>query len=119
MADYYKLITRAMAGSGKGTDQRWRTALARARGALVIELCRTTPPLTEAEITRECLLFEEAIREFETKSSHGSLSGAPVPAPHPRHRSNGHRSASRAGHQLLDVSLLLKHACLTSAISNS
>jgi hypothetical protein len=90
MADYYELITRAMAGSGKGTDQHWRTALyARARGALVIELCRITPPLSEAEITRECLLFEEAIRKFETKSSHRSLSEAPVPAPPlaaPEHR---------------------------------
>jgi hypothetical protein len=83
MADYYELITRAMAGSGKGTDQHWRTTLyARARGALVIELCRITPPLAEAEITRECLLFEEAIRKFETKSSYRSLlSEAPVPAP--------------------------------------
>lgn len=81
MADYYELITRAMAGSGKSTDQHWRSALyARARGTLVIELCRITPPLTEAEITRECLLFEEAIRKFETKSSHRS-SEAPVPAP--------------------------------------
>src|SRR5262249_62289460 len=80
--DYPHLTPRAGAGSGKGRARHWRTSLYRGgRGALVIELCRITPPLSEAEITRECLLFEEAIRKFETKSSHRSLSEAPVPAP--------------------------------------
>ncbi len=52
MADYYQLIARAVAGLGKNTDKAWRAALyARARGALVIELCRITPPLSEPEIT--------------------------------------------------------------------
>jgi hypothetical protein len=61
MADYYQLIARATAGLGKNTDKAWRAALyARARGALVIELCSITPPLSEIEITHECLLFEEA-----------------------------------------------------------
>src|SRR5262249_57778222 len=69
-------------GCGRGGDRRGAMALARrARGSLVIELCRIPPPLSEVEITRECLLFEEAIRKFETKSSHRSLSEAPVPAP--------------------------------------
>jgi hypothetical protein len=66
MADYYELIARAVARLGKNTDEPRRAALyARARGALVIELCRITPPLSEPDITRECLLFEEAIRKIE------------------------------------------------------
>jgi len=81
MADYYQLMVRAFAGLGKNSDETWRSALyARARGALVIELCRITPPLSEPEITRECLLFEEAIRKIEANLTHRPLSAAVVPA---------------------------------------
>ncbi len=80
MADYYELIARAVAGLGKNTDKAWRAALyARARGALVIELCRITPPLSEPEITHECLLFEEAVRKSEGTLTR-PLSAATVPA---------------------------------------
>src|SRR5438128_9176265 len=80
MADYYQLIARAVAGLGKNTDKAWRAALyARARGALVIELCRITPPLSEPEITHECLLFEEAVRKIEGTLTR-PLSAATVPA---------------------------------------
>src|SRR6266540_2093816 len=82
MADYYQLIARAVAGLGKNTDEAWRAALyARARGALVIELCRVTPPLSDSEINREYLLFEEAIRKIEANLNHQPLSAAAVPAP--------------------------------------
>jgi hypothetical protein len=83
MADYYQLIARAVAGLGKNTDKAWRAALyARARGALVIELCGITPPLSEPEITHECLLFEEAVRKIEGTLTR-PLSTATVPAPLP------------------------------------
>src|SRR6266699_1022503 len=83
MADYYQLIARAVAGLGKNTGKAWRAALyARARGALVIELCSITPPLSEPEITHECLLFEEAVRKIEGTLTR-PLSTATVPAPLP------------------------------------
>jgi hypothetical protein len=83
MADYHQLIARALADVGKNTDKTWRAALyARARGALVIELCSITPPLSEPEITHECLLFEESARKIEEAFTR-TLSKATVPAPLP------------------------------------
>ena len=84
MADYYQLIARAVTSLGKNTDEPRRAALyARARGALVIELCGVTPPLSEPEIEREYLLFEQAIRKIEANFTHRPLSAAAVPAPLP------------------------------------
>src|SRR5215831_5514861 len=82
MADYYQLLVRALTGLGKNPDEAWRAAFyARARGALVIELCGVTPPLSDAEITSECLLFEEAIRKVEADLTHRPLSAAGVSTP--------------------------------------
>jgi hypothetical protein len=91
MADYYQLIARAVARLGKNTDEVRRAALyAHARGALVIELCSVTPPLSEPEITHECVLFEEAIRKIEatlTPSSPTATVRATLPSgpEHPQH----------------------------------
>src|SRR5258708_22030788 len=80
MADYSKPAAGAVAGVGRNTDKAWWAALcARARGALVIELCSITPPLSEPEITHECLLFEEAVRKIEGTLTR-PLSAATVPA---------------------------------------
>src|SRR5258708_40283812 len=80
MADYSKPAAGAVAGVGRNTDKAWWAALcARARGALVIELCSITPPLSEPEITHECLLFEEAVRKIEGTLTL-PLSAATVPA---------------------------------------
>jgi hypothetical protein len=84
MADYYQLFLRALTGLGKNPDEAWRAALyARARGALVIELCRITPPLSDAEIDSECFLFEEAIRKVEADLTHRPPSAAGLPTPLP------------------------------------
>jgi hypothetical protein len=91
MANYYQLIARAVAGLGKNTDEVRRAALyAHARGTLVIELCSVIPPLSEPEITHECLLFEEAIRKIEatlTPSSPTATVRATLPSgpEHPHH----------------------------------
>jgi hypothetical protein len=91
MPDYYQLIARAVAGLGKNTDQVRRAALyAHARGALVIELCSVSPPLSEPEIIHECMLFEEAIRKIEatlTPSSPTATVRATLPSgpEHPQH----------------------------------
>jgi hypothetical protein len=89
MANYCQLIARAVAGLGKNTDEVRRAALyAHARGTLVIELCSVIPPLSEPEITHECLLFEEAIRKIEatlTPSSPTATVRATLPRG-PEHR---------------------------------
>src|SRR6266700_5750372 len=82
MADYYQLIARAVVGFHKNTDEARRAALyEHARGALVIQLCSLTPPLTESEITRECLSLEEAIRKIEAEVAQGTQTEAADPTP--------------------------------------
>ncbi len=82
MADYYQLIARAVVGFHKNTDEARRAALyEHARGALVIQLCSLTPPLTESEITRECLSLEEAIRKIEAEVAQGPQAEAADPTP--------------------------------------
>ncbi len=82
MANYYQLIARATAGFHKNTDETRRAALyERARGALVVQLCSLTPPLTESEFMRECLSLDEAIRKIEAEVAHGPQAEAAHPAP--------------------------------------
>jgi len=63
MADYYPLIARAIAGLDKNTGEARRALYERARTALVAQLRGINPPLQEAEITRERLALEEAVRK--------------------------------------------------------
>ncbi|HWL04996.1 MAG TPA: hypothetical protein VNQ99_08680 [Xanthobacteraceae bacterium] len=79
MADYYPLIARAVAGIEKNTAEDRRALYERARTALVGQLRSVTPALSEAEITRERLALEDAIRRVEAdmvKQSRGN--GAPA-----------------------------------------
>src|ERR1700746_2935663 len=69
MADYHPLITRAVEGLSNNTAEARRGLYERARGALVAQLRGLDPPLTEAEITRERLSLEEAIRRVEAGSA--------------------------------------------------
>ncbi|MDT3684236.1 MAG: hypothetical protein RO009_04240 [Pseudorhodoplanes sp.] len=89
MADYYPLVARAVAGLEKNTGEARRALYERARTALVAQLRGTDPPLDEAEITRERLALEEAIRKVETEAARRarqeSVAGAvPQPAAAPR-----------------------------------
>jgi hypothetical protein len=68
MADYHPLITRAVEGLGNNTAEARRTLYERARAALVAQLRGIDPPLSEAEITRERLALEDAIRKVEADS---------------------------------------------------
>lgn len=62
MADYYPLISRAIAGLDPHAPGESRRALyERARTALVSRLRSAQPPLTESEITGERLAFEDAV----------------------------------------------------------
>src|ERR1700688_2222541 len=80
MADYYPLIARAIAGLDPSAPGENRRALyVRAREALIGQLRSVQPPLSEAEITRERLSLEEAVRKVESEAAqrarHASRSG--------------------------------------------
>ena len=68
MADYYPLITRAVEGLGTSTGEGRRSLYERARAALVAQLRGIDPPLSEADITRERLALEDAIRKVEAEA---------------------------------------------------
>src|SRR5881396_429992 len=82
MADYYPLVAKAIAGLEKNTGEGRRALYERARSALVAQLRgMNDPPLTEAEITRERLALEEAIRKVEAEAARRGRSDAPRPEP--------------------------------------
>ena len=69
MADYYPLITRAVAGLDKNSGEGRRALYERARTALVDQLRGVSPALSESDITRERLALEEAIRKVELEQA--------------------------------------------------
>lgn len=69
MADYYPLISRAVAGLEKNTGENRRALYERARGALLTQLRGVTPALSESDITRERLALEESIRKVEAEAA--------------------------------------------------
>src|SRR5947209_18631864 len=84
MADYYPLVAKAIAGLEKNTGEGRRMLYERARTALVAQLRgMNDPPLTEAEITRERLALEEAIRKVEAEAARRGREPRAEPAPKP------------------------------------
>ena len=82
MADYYPLVAKAVAGLEKNTGEGRRALYERARSALVAQLRgMNDPPLTEAEITRERLALEEAIRKVEAEAARRGRDDPPQPEP--------------------------------------
>src|SRR6187402_2674884 len=79
MADYYPLIARAIAGLDKNTGEARRALYERARTALVAQLRGINPPLQEAEITRERLALEEAVRKVEAEAARRSRIETTIP----------------------------------------
>src|SRR6478735_7831548 len=67
MADYYPLISRAVAGLENSTGEARRAMYERARSALIAQLRGVEPPLSESDITRERLALEEAVRKVEAE----------------------------------------------------
>lgn len=67
MADYHPLIVRAVGGLEQNTAEVRRALYERARTALVAQLRGVDPPLDEADITRERVALEEAIRKVEAE----------------------------------------------------
>ena len=68
MSDYYSLLKRAIEKEPPTGEAR-RVVYEKARTALVKQLRSVDPPLTEAQITRQCLTLEEAIRRIEAEAS--------------------------------------------------
>jgi hypothetical protein len=85
MTDYYPLLKRAIDGLEKSTGEARRTLYERARTALVDQLRGMNPPLAEAEITRERLALEEAVRKVEAEAARRMREQPlePFPAPQP------------------------------------
>jgi hypothetical protein len=79
MADYYPLVARAVAGLEKNTGEARRALYERARTALVAQLRGINPPLQEAEITRERLALEEAVRKVEAEAARRSRIDTTIP----------------------------------------
>ena len=77
MAEYYPLISRAVAGLDKSTGEARRALYERARAALMTQLRGVTPVLSEADITRERLALEEAIRKVEAEAARKSRADLP------------------------------------------
>jgi len=65
LADYYPLIERAVDALPSNTGEERRALYERARKALLAQLRGVEPALDEAEITRERLALEDAIRRIE------------------------------------------------------
>jgi hypothetical protein len=74
MTDYRPLLSRAITVLDPNTGEARRAVYDRARTALVNQLRGMNPPLAEADITRERLALEEAIRKIE-----GEVTTAPPP----------------------------------------
>jgi hypothetical protein len=80
VADYYRMIARAIAGLDPLAPGESRRALyERSRAALISQLRTVQPALSEGEVTRERLSLEEAIRRVETEVAKAS---AGVEAPY-------------------------------------
>jgi hypothetical protein len=73
MADYHALISRAVAGLEHNTGENRRVLYERARAALLNQLRGVDPPLEEADVTRERLSLEEAIRRVEADTAKQAL----------------------------------------------
>jgi hypothetical protein len=76
MADYYPLISRAVAGLEKNIGENRRSVYERARAALIAQLRGVTPSLPEGDITRERLALEEAIRKVEAEAARAFAAGS-------------------------------------------
>ena len=81
MTDYRPLLSRAIANLDPNTGEARRAVYDRARTALVNQLRGMNPPLAEADITRQRLALEEAIRKIEGEAA--SAQAAPPPPQQP------------------------------------
>jgi hypothetical protein len=83
MAEYYAVLSKAVAGLEPNNPDARRAVYDKARNALIGQLKAIDPPLPTAEISRQRLELEEAIRRVERETS-TVPTGAPVRVPRPQ-----------------------------------
>ncbi len=95
MAEYYAVLSRAVASLEVNTPEARRAVYDKARNALIGQLKAIVPPLPTSEISRQRLELEEAIRRAEREASNAAAgqpartakrpnpSPPPEPAPSP------------------------------------
>jgi hypothetical protein len=83
MAEYYAVLSKAVAGLESNSADSRRAVYDKARNALIGQLKAIDPPLPTAEISRQRLELEEAIRRVERETS-AVPSGAPVRVARPQ-----------------------------------
>ncbi len=84
MTDYRPLLARAIANLDPNTGEARRAVYDRARTALVNQLRGLNPPLAEADVTRQRLALEDAIRRVETEAAAGHMAPPPRPEAQPQ-----------------------------------
>jgi hypothetical protein len=99
MADYFSLLSRAIAGLESNTNETRQALYQRVRAILVDNLRNQQPPVPDGEIERERLVLEDAIQKVELKSAnpisqsetttHDGKSEATVRAPTAVHKGRG------------------------------
>lgn len=91
MAEYYAVLSRAVASLETNTPEARRAVYDKARNALIGQLKAIVPPLPTSEISRQRLELEEAIRRAERESANSAAAPqrattrrpSPVPPPPP------------------------------------
>jgi class 3 adenylate cyclase len=75
---YYQLIARAMKGLDRSSTEARQAVYERSRAALVAQLRFNQPGLSKAEIAKERLALEEAIRKVEAEAARKSRTEIPI-----------------------------------------
>jgi len=83
MTDYRPLLSRAIANLDPNTGEARRAVYDRARTALVNQLRGLNPPLAEADVTRQRLSLEDAIRRVEGEAAAAAAAPQPPRAERP------------------------------------
>jgi hypothetical protein len=78
MADYYPLISKAVAGLADDASSERQVLYSRMREALLAALRTTEPPFTEFQVMRERLALEDVVRRVEEEVA-GRGRDAPIP----------------------------------------
>src|SRR6476659_7007089 len=83
MAEYYTVLKKAVGGLDANSSESRRTVYDKARNALIGQLKAVDPPLTTAEISRQRLELEEAIRKVEREAAAAPSQPPQKPASRP------------------------------------